>query len=41
LSYLREKGLQYSKVNASGAGATEQFGPEFAANRRVVITVTP
>jgi outer membrane protein OmpA-like peptidoglycan-associated protein len=41
LTYLREKGLQYSKVNATGAGATEQFGPGFAANRRVVITVTP
>lgn len=41
LSYLRANGLQYSKVNASGAGATAQFGSEFAANRRVVITVTP
>jgi outer membrane protein OmpA-like peptidoglycan-associated protein len=41
LRYLREKGLQFSKVNATGAGATSQFGPEFSANRRVVITVTP
>lgn len=41
LRYLRANGLQFTKVNATGAGATEQFGPDFAANRRVVITVTP
>lgn len=41
LAYLRKKGVQFSKVNATGAGATSQFGPEYSANRRVVITVTP
>ena len=41
LRYLREKGMQFAKVNATGAGATTKFGPDFAANRRVVITVTP
>lgn len=41
LRYLRQSGMRFAKVNATGAGATEKFGPEFAANRRVVITVTP
>jgi outer membrane protein OmpA-like peptidoglycan-associated protein len=41
LRYLRANGMQFTKVNATGAGATERFGPDFAANRRVVITVTP
>lgn len=41
LRYLRRNGMQFSKVNATGAGATEKFGDDFAANRRVVITVTP
>jgi outer membrane protein OmpA-like peptidoglycan-associated protein len=41
LRYLRQNGMQFAKVNATGAGATEKFGPDFAANRRVVITVTP
>lgn len=41
LRYLRENGMRFSKVNATGAGATDKFGPSFAENRRVVITVTP
>lgn len=41
LRYLRESGLRYQKATATGAGATDQFGPDFAANRRVVITVLP
>ena len=41
LRYLRQNGMQFASVNATGAGATERFGAEFAANRRVVITVTP
>ncbi len=41
LAYLRTHGLQYEKATAAGGGGTTQFGEEFAANRRVVITVTP
>ena len=41
LRYLRQNGMQFDKVNATGAGATEKFGPTYADNRRVVITVTP
>lgn len=41
LSYLRANGLRFEKVAAVGGGATEQFGPTFSANRRVVITVVP
>ncbi len=41
LAYLRTHGLQYEKATAAGGGGTTQFGEEFSANRRVVITVTP
>lgn len=41
LSYLRDKGLAFATVTATGVGETEQFGPEFHVNRRVIITVTP
>lgn len=41
LSYLKQAGLKFDKVTAAGAGATEQFGDTFYANRRVVISVAP
>jgi outer membrane protein OmpA-like peptidoglycan-associated protein len=41
LAYLRKAGLRFEKVAAAGAGATEQFGDTFYANRRVVISVAP
>ena len=41
LAYLREKGVRFNKASATGVGATDEFGPDFASNRRVVITVTP
>jgi outer membrane protein OmpA-like peptidoglycan-associated protein len=41
LAYLRRNGLEYEKATAVGGGGTTQFGADFAANRRVVITVTP
>lgn len=41
LRYLRSGGLDAVAATAAGAGATDRFGPDFAANRRVVITVTP
>jgi outer membrane protein OmpA-like peptidoglycan-associated protein len=41
LRYLRESGLKYTSANALGAGETDQFGPAFSDNRRVVITVAP
>ena len=41
LTYLKRNGLRYRKATAAGGGATEQFGPDPAANRRVVITVIP
>ena len=41
LRYLRENGLKYATATAVGAGETDQFGPAFSDNRRVVITVAP
>lgn len=41
LVYLKQAGLKFEKVSATGAGATEQFGDTFNANRRVVISVAP
>jgi outer membrane protein OmpA-like peptidoglycan-associated protein len=41
LRYLQEKGVRFIKASATGVGATDEFGPDFASNRRVVITVTP
>jgi outer membrane protein OmpA-like peptidoglycan-associated protein len=41
LRYLQEKGVKFIKASATGVGATDEFGPDFASNRRVVITVTP
>jgi outer membrane protein OmpA-like peptidoglycan-associated protein len=41
LAYLKANGLRFQKVTAAGGGATEQFGPTYSANRRVVITVMP
>ncbi len=41
LTYLRQKGVRFIKASATGVGATDEFGPDFASNRRVVITVTP
>lgn len=41
LAYLKQKGLAFAAASAAGGGATDQFGPEFSANRRVVITVRP
>jgi outer membrane protein OmpA-like peptidoglycan-associated protein len=41
LAYLRKHGLKFEEVSATGAGETEQFGPSFSANRRVVISVGP
>lgn len=41
LNYLRAKGIRFEDVTATGAGETDQFGPTFSANRRVVITVAP
>lgn len=41
LAYLRGAGLKFEKISAAGAGATEQFGDTFFANRRVVIAVAP
>jgi len=41
LTYLKQAGLKFEKVTATGAGATEQFGDTFSANRRVVISVAP
>lgn len=41
LNYLQRKGVRFSKASASGVGATDEFGPDFISNRRVVITVTP
>ncbi len=41
LGYLREAGLSFEKAIATGGGATEQFGPSFSANRRVVVSVGP
>lgn len=41
LAYLKGKGLTYARATVAGGGATDQFGPEPGANRRVVITVRP
>lgn len=41
LRYLTEHGVRFVRAIATGAGATEQFGPDYLLNRRVVITVTP
>jgi outer membrane protein OmpA-like peptidoglycan-associated protein len=41
LIYLRQKGLKFERVAATGGGATDLFGAALAANRRVVITVSP
>lgn len=41
LRYLQQKGVRFIKASATGVGATDEFGPDFASNRRVVITVTP
>ena len=41
LAYLKRQGLDYYRATAAGGGATEQFGPTPAANRRVVVTVLP
>ncbi len=41
LQYLQQKGVKFVKASAAGVGATDEFGPDFASNRRVVITVTP
>jgi outer membrane protein OmpA-like peptidoglycan-associated protein len=41
LHYLQQKGVKFIKASAAGVGATDEFGPDFASNRRVVITVTP
>jgi outer membrane protein OmpA-like peptidoglycan-associated protein len=41
LKYLQERGVKFIRASATGVGATDQFGPDFRSNRRVVITVTP
>jgi len=41
LKYLRDRGVEFKSAQATGAGETTQFGKDFRANRRVVITVTP
>ena len=41
LKYLEERGVKFVKASAAGVGATNEFGPDFRSNRRVVITVTP
>ena len=41
LRYLQQRGVKFIKASATGVGATDEFGPDFASNRRVVITVTP
>lgn len=41
LQYLQRKGVKFIKASATGVGATDEFGADFASNRRVVITVTP
>ena len=41
LRYLQEHGVKFIQASATGVGATDQFGPDFRSNRRVVITVTP
>jgi outer membrane protein OmpA-like peptidoglycan-associated protein len=41
LHYLQVHGVRFVRASATGVGATEQFGPDFTSNRRVVITITP
>ncbi|MEO8756257.1 MAG: carbohydrate-binding domain-containing protein [Devosia sp.] len=41
LKYLQEHGVKFIRASATGVGATDQFGPEFRLNRRVVISVAP
>jgi len=41
LAYLKKSGLSFERATAAGGGATDQFGPDFASNRRVVISVSP
>jgi outer membrane protein OmpA-like peptidoglycan-associated protein len=41
LRYLERHGVKYVRASAAGVGATDQFGPDFRSNRRVVIRVTP
>lgn len=41
LRYLRDNGLRYTSSEAVGAGETDQFGPAFSDNRRVVILAAP
>jgi outer membrane protein OmpA-like peptidoglycan-associated protein len=41
LKYLQEHGVKFVQASATGVGATDQFGPDYRANRRVVIIVTP
>jgi outer membrane protein OmpA-like peptidoglycan-associated protein len=41
LSYLRQRGVSFVRASATGAGATDKFGGDFALNRRVVIAVAP
>jgi outer membrane protein OmpA-like peptidoglycan-associated protein len=41
LRYLRERGVKFVQASATGVGATDQFGPDFRSNRRVVISVLP
>jgi outer membrane protein OmpA-like peptidoglycan-associated protein len=41
LKYLQERGVKFVQASATGVGATDQFGPDFRSNRRVVIIVSP
>lgn len=41
LTYLRQQGVRFAEVTATGAGETTQFGDGLNANRRVVINVRP
>jgi outer membrane protein OmpA-like peptidoglycan-associated protein len=41
LHYLAERGVKFRKYSANGVGETTQFGPNPAANRRVVVAVSP
>jgi outer membrane protein OmpA-like peptidoglycan-associated protein len=41
LKYLQDHGVKFIQASATGVGATDQFGPDFRSNRRVVIVVTP
>ncbi|MDR3474804.1 MAG: OmpA family protein [Devosia sp.] len=41
LHYLAAKGVKFRRYSANGVGETTQFGPDPAANRRVVVSVSP